>query len=105
MESYEKTYPSGPVKVILAGTGEEMKRIGLFLAEYAALTKKTKSVERYRERFAEAAEQDVPLVLLNQEEARQLYLYVEKYSELKKKTKNHRIHKLLRFFEDALNIW
>ena len=44
-------------------------------------------------------------MLLNQEEARQLYLYVEKYSELKKKTKNHRIHKLLRFFEDALNIW
>ena len=105
MECYEKTYPASPVKVILAGTSMEMKAIGTLLADYAALTKKTKTVERYRARFEEAAEQAVPLVLLIHEEAKQLYLYVEKYSELKKKAKNHRVHKLLRTFEDGLDIW
>ena len=105
MECYEKIYPASPVKVILAGTSTEMKGIGTLLADYAVLTRKTKTVERYRERIEEAAGQSVPLVLLSQEEAKQLYRYVEKYSELKKKAKSHRVHKLLRIFEDCLVVW
>ncbi len=105
MECYEKTYPAWPVKVILAGTRAEFKDIGTLLADYVALTKKNKTVERYREQFESASEQALPLVLFSQKEAQQLYVYMKNYSDLKKKVKNHRVHKLIDAFDDGWDIW
>ena len=79
--------------------------MGTLLADYVALTKKNKTVERYREQFESASEQALPLVLFSQKEAQQLYVYMKNYSDLKKKVKNHRVHKLIDAFDDGWDIW
>ena len=105
MECYEKTYPEKPVKVVLIGTRSEFKGICNILTDYAALTRKNKTVDRYIEIFWQASSQPIPFVLLAQKEAQQFYVYIEKYAEIKKKVKNHNVHKLLKAFAVGLSIW
>lgn len=105
MEYYEKTYPANPTKCILVGTRAEFKVISALLKEYMELTRKNKSINTFIEKFDEASLHPVPSIILAQKEGRQLFEYIEKYAELKKKVKNHRVHKLLKEFNEALALW
>lgn len=105
MEYYEKTYPANPTKCILVGTRAEFKGISGILKEYMELTRKNNSINKFIEMFDTASLHPVPFLILAQKEGRQLYEYIEKYAELKKKVKNHRVHTLLKGFDEGLTLW